>query len=132
VPLRARRRTATGAALVVVAATLVHDAIMPSRLSHPRPLAVLLAAFVVAAALLTLAPRVRSLAVALGAGVTAGGALATLVAGLAWSDGVPNPLVRGGIAVNLADVAIAAGDALLVSAALVHAWTHRARLREPA
>jgi len=129
--MQARRRTAAAAALVVLAATLVHDAIVPSRLSHPRPLVVLVVAGVLAVALLTLAPRVRSLAVALGAGVAAGGALATLVSGLAFSDGVPNPLVRGGIAFNLADVAIAVGDALLVSGALVRAWTNRARLREP-
>jgi lipoprotein signal peptidase len=44
---------------------------------------------------------------------------------------VPDPLVRGGIAFNLADVAIAAGDALLLAAALQHAWTNRTRLREP-
>ena len=130
--MHARRRTAAAAAaLVVLAATLVHDAIVPSRLSHPRPLVVLLGAGVLAAALLALAPRVQSLTVALGAGVAAGGALATLVSGLAFSDGVPNPLVHGGIAFNLADVAIAVGDALLVSGALVHAWTNRARLREP-
>jgi len=101
VALQARRRTAAAAAaLVVLAATLVHDAIVPSRLSHPRPLVVLVVAGVLAVALLTLAPRVRS-------------------------------LVRGGIAFNLADVAIAVGDALLVSGALVRAWTNRARLREP-
>ena len=66
----------------------------------------------------------------LGAGIAAGGALATFVSGLAWG-GVPDPLVRGGIAFNLADVAIAAGDALLLAAALLHAWTNRTRLREP-
>jgi lipoprotein signal peptidase len=44
---------------------------------------------------------------------------------------VPDPLVRGGVAFNLADVAIAAGDALLLAAALLHGWTNRARLREP-
>ena len=38
---------------------------------------------------------------------------------------------RGGIAFNLADVAIAGGDALLLVAVLLHAWTNRARLREP-
>jgi len=129
--MRTRRRTAAAAALVVLAATLVHDAIVPSRLSHPRPLVLLVGAGVLAAGLLTLAPRVRSLAVALGAGVAAGGALATLVAGLAFADGVPNPFAQGGIAFNLADVAIAVGDVLLVSGALVHAWTNRARLREP-
>ncbi len=83
-----------------------------------------------AAALLGLAPRVRSQGIVLGAGIAAGGALATFVTGLAWG-GVPDPLVRGGIAFNLADVAIAAGDALLLAAALQHAWTNRTRLQEP-
>jgi lipoprotein signal peptidase len=40
--------------------------------------------------------------------------------------------VRGSVAFNLADVAIAAGDALLLAGALVHAWANRARLRQPA
>jgi lipoprotein signal peptidase len=117
---------------VVLAATLIDDLIVSSRLSHPRPLVVLLGAGVLAAALVMLAPRVHSLVVTLGAGVAAGGALATLVAGLAFEDGVPNPLMRGGIAFNLADVAIALGVALLVAGALVHAWTNRAHLRERA
>jgi lipoprotein signal peptidase len=62
--------------------------------------------------------------------VAGGGALATFVSGLAWG-GVPDPLVRGGIAFNLADVAIAGGDTLLLVAVLLHAWTNRAHLREP-
>ena len=128
--MKSRRLVAAIFALVVLAATLVHDAIEPSLLSHPRPLYVLLGAAVVAVALLALAPRVHSLVVALGAGLAAGGALATLVSGLAFEDGVPNPLMRGGIAFNVADVAIAVGVAFLVAGALVHAWTNRAHLRE--
>jgi lipoprotein signal peptidase len=124
-------RPALAAAALVVAATLVHDAVATSRMSHPRPPLVLAGAGVLAAALLVLAPRVRSRVVTLGAGIAAGGALATLVTGTAWPDGVPNPLVHGDVAFNLADVAIAVGDALLVVGALVHGWTNRARLGEP-
>ena len=124
-------RTAVAAAAAVVAATLIHDALAPSRLSHERSTAVLVGAGLLATALLALAPRARSRAISLGAGTAAGGALATLVTGLAWPGGVPNPLVRGDVAFNLADVAIAAGDALLVGGALVLAWTNRHRLREP-
>jgi lipoprotein signal peptidase len=80
--------------------------------------------------LLLLAPRVPSLGVALGAGIAAGGALGTLVSGFAW-DGVPDPFVHGSIAFNVSDVAIAFGDALLVGAVLLHAWTHRHELRQP-
>jgi lipoprotein signal peptidase len=39
--------------------------------------------------------------------------------------------VRGGVAFNLADLSIAAGDALLVVAVLAHAWANRDRLRAP-
>jgi lipoprotein signal peptidase len=117
-------------ALAVLAAVVIHDALAPTRFHHHRSLATLLAAGLLAAALLALAPRIRSSGVVLGAGIAAGGALATLVSGLAWG-GVPDPLVRGGIAFNLADVAIAFGDALLLVAALLYAWTNRSRLREP-
>ena len=79
--------------------------------------------------MLTFAPRVRSRVVSLGAGIAAGGALATLAAGATWS-GVPDPLVRGGVAFNLADLAIVLGDALLIGGALRHAVRNRDRLRE--
>ena len=124
-------RVALAAAAAVVAATLVDDALVPSRLSHARSPVALAGAGLLAAALLVLVPRARSLAMSLGAGVAAGGAAATLLAGLAWRSGVPNPLVRGGIAFNLADVAIAAGDALLIGGAMLHAWRNRGRLHEP-
>jgi lipoprotein signal peptidase len=126
----ARRRTAIAVALAVLVAVVVHDALAPTRFVHHRSPMTLAVAVLLAAALLVLAPRVRSRGIVLGAGVAAGGALATFVSGLAWG-GVPDPLVGGGVAFNLADVAIATGDALLVGAALLHAWTNRARLREP-
>lgn len=124
-------RLALAAAAAVVVATLVDDALAPSRLSHARSPIALVGAGALAAGLLLLSPRARSLAMSLGAGIAAGGAAATLVAGLAWRDGVPNPLVRGGIAFNVADVAIASGDALLIAAAMWHAWRQRDRLYEP-
>ena len=129
--MKRRRRVACAAALVVLAATLVHDAVAATAIRHARPLVVLVLAGVIAVALLTLAPRIRSWVVALGAGIAAGGGLATLVSGLAWAGGVPDPLVRGGIAFNLADVAIAVGDAVLVAGACAHAWRNRARLSQP-
>ena len=124
-------RLALVAAASIVAATLADDALAPSRLSHARSPVALAGAGGLAVALLVLVPRARSRTMSLTAGIAAGGAAATLVAGLAWRDGVPNPLVRGGIAFNLADLAIAAGDALLIGAALFHAWRERARLYEP-
>jgi hypothetical protein len=124
-------RLALAAAGIVVAATLADDVLAQSRVSHARSPVTLAGAGLLAAALVVLVPRARSLAMSLGAGIAAGGAAATLVAGVAWRDGVPNPLVRGGIAFNLADLAIAAGDGLLLAAALLHAWRHRERLFEP-
>jgi hypothetical protein len=124
-------RLALVTAAGIVAATLGDDTLAPSRLSHARSPVALAGAGALALALLLLVPRARSSAMSLGAGIAAGGAAATLVAGLAWRDGVPNPLVRGGIAFNVADLAIAAGDALLVAAAVWHAWRQRERLYEP-
>jgi hypothetical protein len=124
-------RVALAAAAAIVAATLADDLLAPSRLSHARSPVTLAGAGLLAVALLLLAPRARSLGMSLGAGIAAGGAAATLVAGVAWRDGVPNPLVRGGVAFNLADLAIAGGDALLLAAALLHGWRHRSRLFEP-
>jgi hypothetical protein len=114
----------------VVGVDLVHEALTPTPFHHVRPAGVLVAAAAVGVVLLALAPQVASLGVALGAGIAAGGALGTAISGVAW-NGVPDPLVGGGIAFNLSDVAIGAGDALLIASVLVYAWTHRSRLREP-
>ena len=122
-------RIALSAAAAVVAATLASDVLTPERVSHPRTAIVLIGAALIGVALLVLAPRVRSWPLSLGAGVAAGGALSTAIAGLAWRAGVPDPLVRGGLAFNVADLAIAAGDALMVAAALSRMWTQRANLR---
>jgi lipoprotein signal peptidase len=129
--VRRRRAIAAVVALVVVAVTLTHEVLSPTPFHHTRSPGVLVLAGVVALALLVLAPRVPSLGVAVGAGIAAGGALGTLVSGIAW-DGVPDPLVRGGIAFNLSDLAIALGDAILIAAALLHAWLQRGDLRRPA
>jgi lipoprotein signal peptidase len=105
--------------------------VQPSVLSHERTLPLYAFALVLAAALLMLAPRAGSRAVSLGAGSAAGGALATPLAALVWWGGVPNPLTRGNVAFNVADVAMGVGVALLIAGALRHAWLHRARLHEP-
>ena len=124
-------RVALAAAAAVVGATLADDLVQASALSHARSPIGLGGAGALAVALLWLVPRARSLAMSLGAGIAGGGAAATLVAGAAWRDGVPNPLVHGGIAFNVADVAIAGGDALLIGAALLQAWRRRDNLFSP-
>jgi len=128
--MRRRRGIAAAAALLVVAADLVHETLTPTPFLHVRPTGVFVLAVLIAVALLAVAPSVPSLGVALGAGIAAGGALGTAVSGFAW-NGVPDPLVGGGIAFNLSDLAIGVGDAVLIASVLVHAWTHRSRLREP-
>ena len=128
--MRRRRRIAVVAALVVVGIALAHEALTPASVHHVRPSGVLVLATGIALALLVLAPRIPSLGVAYGAGISAGGALGTAVSGIAWS-GVPDPLMRGSIAFNLSDVAIGGGDLLLVASVLIYAVRHRSRLREP-
>jgi lipoprotein signal peptidase len=128
--MRRRGGVAAGSALVVLCAALTHELLVPTPFHHARSPGVLVLAALIALGLLALAPRVPSLGVALGAGIAAGGALGTLVAGVAW-NGVPDPLVHGGVAFNLSDLAIAGGDLLLIGGVLVHAWTHRRALREP-
>jgi lipoprotein signal peptidase len=131
-----RRRTLLVTAAVVVAAIdLVHKAAVPATYHHLRsPLIAALAAAVIAL-LVTLVPRLPSQAASLGAGLAAGGALGNLVSVLAWSDGVPDPLVvagtRYGVAFNLADVFALGGDALLLSAAVIYTLRNRTRLRQP-
>jgi lipoprotein signal peptidase len=125
-----RRGVAAAAALVVLVVALTHEVLTPTPFHHTRSAGVLVLAVAIALGLLTLAPRVPSLGVALGAGIAAGGALGTVVGGLAW-NGVPDPLVQGGIAFNLADLAIVVGDAMLIGGVLFHAWTHRGALRQP-
>jgi hypothetical protein len=128
--MRRRRRIAVVAALVVVGIALAHEALTPTPFHHVRPSGVFVLATGIALALLVLAPRIPSLGVAVGAGISAGGALGTAVSAIAWS-GVPDPLMRGGIAFNLSDVAIGGGDLLLVASVLVYAVRHRSQLREP-
>jgi lipoprotein signal peptidase len=128
--MRRRRGVAAVAAVVVVGIALTHEALTPTLFHHTRAPGVFVLAAAIALALLVLAPRVPSLGVALGAGIAAGGALGTLVSGIAW-NGVPDPFVRGGIAFNVSDLAIALGDAILIAAALLYAWVHRSELRRP-
>ena len=63
-----------------------------------------------------------------------GGAAGNLLAIALWPSlpGVPDPIVAGGIAFNLADVAVGAGFlVLLPPATLVFAVQNRQRLFEP-
>jgi lipoprotein signal peptidase len=129
--MRRRRRIAAAVGLAVLSADLIDSAVTRTVYFHPRPLWPLAAGAVAAVVLLVLAPRVPSLVLSLGAGSAAGGALGTLAAALVWSRGVPDPLLDGTVAFNLADAAIAVGSALLIGSALLVGWQRRHELRQP-
>jgi hypothetical protein len=134
--VRGRRLLLVTTAVLVAAADLGYKAAVDAPYHHLRSTAVVGIAAVVIVALVTLVPRLPSRTAAIGAGLAAGGALGNLVSVLAWSEGVPDPLVvagaRYGVAFNLADVFALGGDALLLSAAALYAMRNRGRLREPA
>jgi lipoprotein signal peptidase len=77
--------------------------------------------------------RTRSSSIAFAGGIVFGGAAANLVSIALWPSlpGVPDPIVAGGVAFNLADVAVVAGFALLLPATLVFAMRNKERLFEP-
>jgi lipoprotein signal peptidase len=112
----------------------VHKSFAVTEFHHARTSFVAVMMGGVIAALVVLVPRVPSNAAAVGAGIACGGALGNLISVLAWSQGVPDPLVVAGdtrgLAFNLADLFAIAGDALLLSAVVLHGIRHRARLGE--
>jgi hypothetical protein len=120
-----RRLVAAAAALVVLTATLVHDAIEPSLLSHPRPLVVLRRGRGRRGA-----PGTRRGPFARGriGAAWLGGALATLVTGLASRTAFPT-LARWD-RLQPRGCRDRRGRRVLVAGALAHAWTNRAHLRE--
>jgi lipoprotein signal peptidase len=126
-----RRQLALGAALVVLGIDLIQLALTPTEFHHERSASRLVLTGALVVAILFVAPRAPSRALALAGGVAAGGALGNLVSALIWSAGVPDPLVVGIYAFNLADVAVVVGVCAMVTAALATIWANRGRLREP-
>ncbi len=132
--MRSRRTLLTATAVVFALIDLVHKTFNRAEFHHARPLFVALVMAILVVALVVLVPRVPSNTAALGAGIACGGALGNLVSLLAWSQGVPDPLVvagaNHGLAFNLADLFALVGDALLLSAVVVYGVRQRERLRE--
>jgi hypothetical protein len=130
--VRRRRSVAVLAAAAAVGVDLLETLLHGTDLHHVRSVGAVGLMALLAAAVLTVAPRVESAAVALGAGVAAGGAGATVLSAILWRDGIPDPIVlrggAGGVAFNLADVFLLAGDALLLGSAVLYGLRHRDRL----
>lgn len=128
-----RRAVLAGTAVSFASVDLVHKSLATADYHHSRtPFTALVIACVILA-LVVLVPRISSNVAAVGAGIACGGALGNLVSLLAWSQGVPDPLVIGkttGIAFNLADLFALSGDMLLLSAVAVHGVRHRHQLRQ--
>ena len=128
-----------GATAAVVAIDLAYSALVISERagavylherSAPWVAVVGLASVLWAAAL----ARIGSDAIALAGGVVLGGAAANLLSIALWPSlaGVPDPIVAGGVAFNLADVAVGAGFVLLFPATALFVLRNRGRLFEPA
>lgn len=132
--VRLRRTLLVFIAISFATIDLVHKSFTSAEFHHARPPFIALIMAAVIAALVVLVPRVPSNAAACGAGIACGGALGNLISLLAWSQGVPDPLVVSGtlyaVAFNLADLFAITGDALLLSAVVLYGVRQRARLRE--
>jgi lipoprotein signal peptidase len=132
--VKMRRVLLLSCAGVFASIDLAHKALHPAEFHHARGLFAAFVMLALVAALIVLVPRIASNVAAVGAGIACGGALGNLVSLFAWAQGVPDPLVVVGathaIAFNLADLFALVGDALLLSAAVVHGLRHRELLRE--
>ena len=131
--VRARCVLLVSSAVVFASVDLLHKAFDPAEFHHARTPFAALVMVALVTGLVVLVPRIPSNAAALGAGIACGGAHGNFVSLLAWSQGVPDPLVIAGatqgIAFNLADLFALGGDALLLSAVVVYGLRNRERLR---
>ena len=116
--------------LALAAADLVQKAGEPVD-GHPRGAGYVVVAAALAALLVAFVPRVPSLPLSVAGGVAASGALANAVSALAWRGGVPNPIVAGEVAFNIADVCAVVGALGLVVGAVLFALRHPQLLRQP-
>jgi lipoprotein signal peptidase len=116
--------------LALAAVDLVQKADAPVY-GHPRGTGYVVVAAALAAVLVDFVPRVPSLTLSLAGGVAAAGALGNAVSALAWRGGVPNPIVAGAVAFNIADVCAVVGAAGLVVGAALFALRNPQLLRQP-
>jgi lipoprotein signal peptidase len=126
------------AAGVVAGLDLTHKAIAVSErdgavFAHPRSGLYVLVVAAASAAWVGAILLTGSLSIALSGGVLAGGAAGNVLSLALWPSvaGVPNPLIAGGVAFNVADLAVAAGVVLVIATTAAFAARNRERLREP-
>jgi lipoprotein signal peptidase len=119
-----------GTAALLAGVDLVHKASSDAASVHGRSSGYVALVAVLAAMWTTAIVLSRSLSIAVGGGVLAAGAVGNVMS-LAFSPGVPNPLVLGPIAFNLADVFVLAGFVLVAGATLAFAVRNRDRMSEP-
>jgi lipoprotein signal peptidase len=125
-----RRIGLLAVAVVLTAIDLAEKAAQPVY-GHPRGFAYVVAGAAAAAALVLLVPRVPSLPLSLCAGIATAGTLGNVISALVWRGGVPNPIVVGEVAFNVADVCALVGAVGLVGGAALFALRHPALLRQP-
>ena len=125
-----RHRLLIAVALLLTAVDLVQKASAPVY-GHPRGLGYGLVAGALTVFLVLLVPRVPSRALAVAGGVAAAGAFGNLVSALAWRGGVPNPIVVGEFAFNVADLCAVGGAIALVVGAVFFGLRNPALLRQP-
>jgi lipoprotein signal peptidase len=125
-----RQRLLIVVALLLTAVDLGQKASAPVY-GHPRGPGYVVIAAALTAFLVWFVPRVPSRALAVAGGVAAAGAFGNLISAVAWRGGVPNPIVLGEFAFNVADLCAVGGAIALVLGCVLFALRHPALLREP-
>jgi lipoprotein signal peptidase len=125
-----RRRLLVGVAVMLAAADLAQKASAPVY-GHARGIAYVLVAAALTVLLVVFVPRVPSRALAVAGGIAGAGAFGNVASALAWRGGIPNPIVVGEIAFNVADLCAVTGAVTLVVGCALFALRNPALLRQP-
>ena len=120
----------TAIALALASVDLAHKTVSDASYFHSRGIVYVLVVLVFAAVWTVAILATRSLSIAMGGGVLAGGALGNLTSLALW-PGVPNPIVLEPVAFNLADIFVLSGFLLTACATLIYAARNRERLSQP-
>jgi lipoprotein signal peptidase len=125
-----RQRLLIAVALLLTTVDLGQKASAPVY-GHPRGVGYVVIAAALTVFLVVFVPRVPSRSLAVAGGVAAAGAFGNLVSALAWRGGIPNPIVVGDVAFNVADLCAVGGAVWLVLGAVVFGLRHPTLLRQP-